>query len=62
MKVIRLPQVMAKTGWGRSTVWKKAKDGDFPAPFKIGPRTTVWDDDEVNEWLLSQRDSCVSRG
>ena len=30
-KVMRLPQVMAVTGWSRSTVYDKIKAGKFPS-------------------------------
>ena len=43
-KVMRLPQVMAVTGWSRSTVYDKIKSGKFPKPFKPDPdgRVAGW--------------------
>lgn len=26
----------------RTVLWKLVRDGDFPAPVKLGPRTTAW--------------------
>jgi prophage regulatory protein len=50
-KVMRLPQVMAVTGWSRSTVYDKIKAGKFPKPFKPDPdgRVAGWFEDEVAE-------------
>ena len=30
-----------------ATCWRLVKQGRIPAPFKLGPGTTVWDLDEV---------------
>jgi prophage regulatory protein len=50
-KVMRLPQVMAVTGWSRSTVYDKIKAGKFPKPFRPDPdgRVAVWLEDEIAE-------------
>lgn len=49
--VMRLPAVMAATGWSRSTVYDKIKAGKFPKPLKIDPdgRVAGWFEDEVVE-------------
>ncbi len=35
----------------RATLWRWVKSGEWPAPFKLGPNTTVWDLDAVEEHL-----------
>lgn len=37
----RIP--ISKTSW-----WNGVKDGRFPKPVKLGPRTTVWYEDEID--------------
>ena len=37
-----------------ATVWRWVKEGRFPAPFKLGPNTTVWDLDAVDAHLARQ--------
>jgi len=42
---LRLSSILAPTGpipVGRSTWWVGVKDGRFPKPVKLGPRTTAW--------------------
>lgn len=34
-----------------ATIWRWVKAGRFPAPFKLGPNVTVWDLDEVEQFL-----------
>ena len=40
--LIRLPKVLELTSLGKSTWWKGVKDGRFPAPVHLTPRTTAW--------------------
>jgi prophage regulatory protein len=37
-----------------ATVWRWVKEGKFPPPFKLGPNTTVFDLDLVEQWLARQ--------
>jgi prophage regulatory protein len=41
-------------GVSRATPWNWAKKGGFPKPKKIGPNTTRWDLDEVEEFEANQ--------
>jgi len=42
LTLLRLPQVLALIPIARSTWWKGVKEGRFPAPVMIGPRTAAW--------------------
>lgn len=48
---IRLPEVMQMTGYGRSSVLNRVKDGTMPQPIKLGPRATAWIKSEVQAWV-----------
>lgn len=37
-----------------ATLWRKVKNGSFPAPVKLSDRVTAWKTDEVREWLDSK--------
>ena len=42
---LRLPAIIAPRGpipVGRSTWWQGVRDGRFPKPVKLGPKTTAW--------------------
>ena len=45
-----------------ATVWRWVKEGKFPAPFKLGPNTTVFDLDQVDAFLTQQAAPLVSEG
>lgn len=36
---------------GRSTWWLWVKEGKAPKPVKLGPRTTAWRADQIQEFL-----------
>ena len=54
MKLIRLQQVMAITGFGRSTIYKYISDGWFPRPVPLGGRSVGWVESEVHEWIFAR--------
>lgn len=40
--LLRLPQVLDLYPVSRSGWWAGVKSGKYPAPVKLGPRTTAW--------------------
>jgi prophage regulatory protein len=52
--LIRLPQVLQRTGLSRATLYRLAKTGDFPRPVKIGLRASAWRSREINEWVATR--------
>jgi prophage regulatory protein len=50
-QVLRLPEVIRKTGLGRDTVYRGGREGWFPKPAKISERASGWFEDELDEYL-----------
>ncbi len=50
-KLIRLPELMKRTGLGKSTVWAWVKAGKLPKPHKLSPRVSVWKESELNAFI-----------
>ena len=53
-RILRLKDVMKKTGLAKSTIYQKIKDGDFPAQIKLGKRAAGWIESEVDAWIASR--------
>ncbi|MBI5136849.1 MAG: AlpA family transcriptional regulator [Nitrospirae bacterium] len=53
-RLLRLREVVARTGLSRSTVYVRVTAGDFPAPVAIGGCRVAWREDEVNDWIASR--------
>lgn len=51
LKVLRLNQVIEKTGLSRSTIYQRAKDGTFPKQRSLGARSVGWFKHEVDAFL-----------
>lgn len=62
MKVLRLAQVMASTGLGRSTIYKYIGEGKFPIPFKLSERCVGWLESEVQQWIRSRLEMRDTKG
>ena len=53
--ILRLPEVIARTGLGRSTIYLYISKGLFPEPIRLGERAVGWDSRDVESWLESRR-------
>lgn len=49
--LLRRPQVQQRTGLSRTTLYEYIKDGEFPAPVRLGARAVGWLESEVSEWI-----------
>ena len=47
-RILRATAVMTRMGWSRTTLWRRVRAGEFPAPVDTGPNTVGWFDDEVD--------------
>ncbi len=50
-RFLRLPEVMARTGLSRSTIYVRLAEGRFPRPVALGGRAVGWIEAEVDEWV-----------
>ena len=58
-RLIRLPEVIARCGVGRTTIYEMISRVEFPAPVKIGPRASAWPQHEIERWIedrISERE------
>ena len=49
--ILRLPQVKARTGLSRSTIYRHMSEGSFPKPVSLGARAIGWFESEISEWV-----------
>ena len=63
-RFIRLNEVFSRTGYGRTSIYKKMEDGSFPRSIKLGgppvdpeafdSRAVAWLENEVEQWIDSR--------
>ena len=52
-RLIKLPEVMWRTGLSRSSVYRKMEKGEFPKQVKQGEGGVAWWEHEVEDWMES---------
>ncbi len=53
-QMLRAPEVMARTGLSRVTIWRRVRAGTFPAPIQLGENSIGWPASEITAWLDSR--------
>ena len=69
-RFIRLNEVMSRTGYGRTSIYRKMEDGSFPKSLKLGgppkdpnefdSRAVAWIEEEVDQWIESRIEARVT--
>ncbi|HBC6188195.1 TPA: AlpA family transcriptional regulator [Proteus mirabilis] len=52
--LIRLPEVMRRTGYAKAWIYRLIEAGQFPKSVKIGARSIAFVESEVDEWIANK--------
>ncbi|END9534913.1 AlpA family transcriptional regulator [Escherichia coli] len=55
--LLRLSDVIRRTGYGRAWIYRLISLGRFPKPVKIGSRSVAFIESEVDEWINQRIDA-----
>jgi len=50
-RFLRFPEVKERVGFSRSQVHLLIKQGNFPAPIKLGARASAWLESSIDQWI-----------
>lgn len=53
-RILRLDEVCAKLGLGKTVIYQMAAAGEMPSQVKIGARAVGWVESEIDEWLAQR--------
>ena len=53
-RLLRFPEVMARTGKSRAGIYAAINQGDFPCPVKLGSMSVAFIESEINAWIESR--------
>ncbi|HBY84633.1 MAG TPA: transcriptional regulator [Colwellia sp.] len=59
-RLVRLNEVITKTGLSRNRIYQYINEGRFPANVSLGGRSVAWVESEIEKWIentIGQRDS-----
>lgn len=49
--LLRLKEVMQRTGLSKNTIYDRIRKGEFPAQVDLGGNCVAWAEDEINGWI-----------
>lgn len=53
-RLYRIRMVQELTGLGRSCIYQMVKDGEFPPPVELTPRSRAWRQSDLASWIASR--------
>lgn len=51
IRLIRMPEVLSKTGFKKSWIYLLISKNSFPKPIKMGARAIAFVEAEIDEWV-----------
>lgn len=55
--ILRLPEVKARTGLSRSSIYLRMTNHEFPRPVSLGGRAVGWVEADIENWLAEKIES-----
>lgn len=52
-RIMRVKEVMTRSGLKRTALYSKVRDNQFPKPLKLGARAVGWRESDVLAWIDS---------
>lgn len=50
-RLVRMPEVLARTSLSRATIYRKMARGEFPSSVQIGANSMAWHASAFDRWL-----------
>jgi prophage regulatory protein len=54
IRILRLPEVMARVGICRASIYSYMAEGSFPKSVSLGARAVGWLEHEIDAWLVTK--------
>lgn len=54
-RILKLPEVIERTGLSKSSIYAYKKEGLFPKPINLGPRSVGWIEQDIVGWIEAKR-------
>nr|WP_310758120.1 AlpA family transcriptional regulator [Candidatus Palauibacter soopunensis] len=54
VRLLRRPEVEARTGLSRSSIYARMAEGTFPRPVRLGKYGVAWIEAEIDEWVRNR--------
>lgn len=64
VRLIKMPEVMRRTGNGKTWIYRLIPQDRFPRLVKVGSRAIAFVESEVDDWIsqrIEERDALISK-
>ena len=61
-RLLTRAEVERRTGLARSSIYRMMRAGQFPEPYRVGPKSVRWRESEIALWINSLQKSHGDRG
>jgi prophage regulatory protein len=55
--LLRLKEVITKTGLSKNTIYDRIRKKEFPAQIDLGGNCVAWSEDEIDRWIQAKMDA-----
>jgi prophage regulatory protein len=52
--VLKIADVVSRTGLSRVAIWRRVRRGEFPAPIQLSENRVGWPETEIKAWRDAQ--------
>lgn len=59
-RLLKMADLVRETSLHRATIYRRIKDGSFPAPIHLGAQRVAWAEREIETWKRQQLGEMVS--
>ena len=53
-RLIRLPEVIHRTGISRANIYVQIKEGNFPRQRQVTAKSVAWPEHEIDAWIAAR--------
>ena len=50
-RLLKLPEVIQRVAFSRSTIYEKMRLGEFPEQVRLGVRAVAWREADIDNWI-----------
>jgi prophage regulatory protein len=51
LRILRMPEVLAKIGLCKASIYSRIAKGTFPKPISLGGRSVGWLESTLDQWI-----------
>ena len=60
-RILRRPEVIARTGLSTSSIYAGIQEGSFPTPVPLGPNSVGWLEGEIDKYIEGRIEARAKR-